>query len=142
MTSADLDRLVAVGVLQTEPPSDTEVDGLIASAEARLADARREELSLDSRFDLAYNAAHALATAALRCQGYRAQKRYIVFQALKTTLGVDEVTCRVLDRCHRARNETEYQGATAVEAKIVHDLLQAASVVQEAVARLVRARRA
>jgi hypothetical protein len=59
-----------------------EIDGLIRSGETRLRDAEIASLSLESRFDLAYNAAHALSLAALRCHGYRADKRYVVFQAL------------------------------------------------------------
>jgi uncharacterized protein (UPF0332 family) len=140
MTSPELDRLVSTGLLQKEPPGGSEINGLIASADARLADARRGVNSLDSRFDLAYNAVHALATAALRSHGYRAQKRYVVFQTLGLTLGVDTVTWRVLDRCHRARNETEYQGATHVNEKMVADLIAAASVVQDALHKLVRSR--
>ena len=54
----------------------------------RLADARRTNLAPDSRFDLAYNAAHALSLAALRKAGYRSDKRYTVFQTLPHTLGV------------------------------------------------------
>ena len=58
------------------------------SGENRLADAANPSLSLESRFDLAYNAAHALASAALRRLGYRAENRYVVFQALPHTLGL------------------------------------------------------
>lgn len=137
MTSAELDRLAAAGVLQKEPPARAEIEGLIASAKARLRDAHKPDLSPESRFDLTYNAAHALALAALRWHGYRAQKRYIVFQALGTTLGIDTVTRRLLDRCHRARNETEYQGAPPVTEKLVHELVEAASRVEEAVKKLV-----
>jgi hypothetical protein len=47
-------------------------------------------LSPEIRFDLAYNAAHALALAALRWNGYRLNNsRYIVFQALPHTLELD-----------------------------------------------------
>ncbi|HVS14100.1 MAG TPA: hypothetical protein VMV46_09250 [Thermoanaerobaculia bacterium] len=74
-------------MLKREPPAPSELEGLIASAVARLRDAENEDLSYDSRFDLAYNAAHALALAALRSHGYRADKRYLVFQALAHTLG-------------------------------------------------------
>jgi hypothetical protein len=43
---------------------------------------------MESRFDLAYNAAHALCLAALRWHGYRPTNRYIVFQGLPHTLGL------------------------------------------------------
>lgn len=138
MPSAELDRLVAVGLLQKEPPARSEIEGLIRSGEARLADARKTALSLDSRFDLAYNAAHALASAALRSQGYRAEKRYVVFQVLERTLGVEPATWRVLDRCHRTRNETEYEGASDVDERMVEDLIEAATTVEKAVRKLLR----
>ncbi|WP_291185050.1 hypothetical protein [Dokdonella sp.] len=76
------------GPLVSEPPDDAEIAGLVRSGRLRLADARNPSLSLDSRFDLAYNAAHALSLAALRSRGYRARHRYIVFQALPHTLGL------------------------------------------------------
>ena len=44
------------------------------------------QLSFSSRFDLAYNAAHALGLTALRRQGYSSDKRYLVFQCLVHTL--------------------------------------------------------
>jgi hypothetical protein len=62
----ELENLVRMGQLKREPPVASEVGGLLRSGEARLADATKQSLSLESRFDLAYNAAHALALAALR----------------------------------------------------------------------------
>lgn len=56
MTSAELERLVGPGGLKREAPSQTEFEGLVRSGRARLADAGKEDLSLESRFDLAYNA--------------------------------------------------------------------------------------
>ena len=88
MTSSELENLVAIGKLKREPASAREYDGLVRSGAARLVDARNEGLSLDSRFDLAYNAAHALALAALRRHGYRSENRALVFQLLTTTLGL------------------------------------------------------
>ena len=78
MTSSELENLVRLGHLKSEPASASEVEGLQRSGEARLADAAKEDLSLESRFDLVYNAAHALALAALRRLGYRPQNRYLV----------------------------------------------------------------
>mgnify|MGYP003678297794 CR=1 FL=1 len=66
MTHPQLNNLVKIGQLKTEPPADAELQGLLRSGNRRLADAERAELALESRFDLAYNAAHALALAALR----------------------------------------------------------------------------
>jgi hypothetical protein len=73
--------------LRKEPPNAKEFAGLERSGLTRLADAQKEANSLESRFDLAYNAAHALCLAALRRSGYRSANRYIVFQVLRTRSG-------------------------------------------------------
>ena len=82
MTSP-LENLAGPGKsLHREAADTNEYAGLLRSGIARLNDAKRPELSLESRFDLAYNAAHSLSLAALRRLGYRAQHRYVVFQVL------------------------------------------------------------
>jgi hypothetical protein len=86
MTSPELENLVGRGQLKREPPAASEIRGLLRSGEARLADARNRDLSLESRFDLAYNAAHALALAGLRLRGYRSENRFLVFQVLTHAL--------------------------------------------------------
>lgn len=53
-----LDNLVAIGKLKAEPADRAE--GLLRSGAARIVDAERSELSFESRFDLAYNAAGLL----------------------------------------------------------------------------------
>jgi len=74
--------------LQKEAPDAKEFAGLRRSALARLTDSAKNSNSMESRFDLAYNAAHALCLAALRWHGYRPTNRYIVFQGLPHTLGL------------------------------------------------------
>lgn len=80
-----LDNVVRIRQLETEPPSRAEMEGLIRSGIARLKDAQLQTLSLDSRFDLAYNAAHAFSLAAIRWHGYRSEHRFSVFQCLEHT---------------------------------------------------------
>ena len=64
MTSA-FESLSGPGkALRAEPPDKREFEGLIRSGHARLNDALNTSLSIESRFDLAYNAAHALCLAA------------------------------------------------------------------------------
>ncbi len=129
MTSA-LANLAGPGKpLAPEPPDAREFEGLKRSGLARLKDARNRTLSLESRFDLACNAAHALSLAALRRLGYRANHRYIVFQALPHTLGLGPEVWRVLDKCHHMRNVAEYEGAIDVDARIVTDLVAACETV-------------
>ena len=129
MTSA-LDNLTGPGKpLKAEPPDASEFEGLKRSGLARRKDARNKTLSLESRFDLAYNAAHALCLAALRRLGYRANHRYIVFQILPHTLGLGPEVWRVLDKCHHLRNVAEYEGALDVDVRIVTDLVAACETV-------------
>lgn len=54
------------GSLKAEPPDASKIAGLLRTGRTRLTDATNATLALDSRFDLAYNAAHALCLAALR----------------------------------------------------------------------------
>ena len=96
--------------LAAEPPDAAEFAGLKRSGLARLQDATNTSLSLEGRFDLAYNAAHALSLAALRWHGYRADNRYIVFQVLPHSLGLGAEIWRVLAKCHEVRNLGEYEG--------------------------------
>ena len=48
--------------LQAEPPDAKEIAGLVKSGLARLKDAQNATLAIESRFDLAYNAAHSLCS--------------------------------------------------------------------------------
>lgn len=109
--------------LRAEPPDEAEIAGLRRSAIARLKDAARQDLALDSRFDLAYGAAHALCVAALRRCGYRATQRYIVFQLLPHTLGLGPEVWRVLSKCHDLRNVAEYEGELQVTEELLVELL-------------------
>ena len=85
-----LDNLVKAGQLKREPPAQAEFDGLVRSGRVRLQDAEKVGLFIESRFDLAYNAAHSLSLAALRWHGYRSEHRYIVFQTLTHTLALEK----------------------------------------------------
>lgn len=97
MANDQLENLVKIGQLKAEPTTPEEVAGLTRSGLARLKDSKNEDLSRESRFDLAYNAAHALAPAALRATGYRSESRYLVFQCIQHTLDLPREQRRVLD---------------------------------------------
>lgn len=90
---------------------------------------------MESRFDLAYNAAHALCLAALRRTGFRPSQRYIVFQVLPHTLGLGPEVWRVLDLCHGKRNMSEYEGLLDVNERLVTDLIEATQRVADALVR-------
>lgn len=132
MTSALENLAGPTKPLVAEPPDEAEVRGLVRSGKARLADAGNAALSLESRFDLAYNAAHALCLAALRRKGYRARHRYIVFQVLPHTLELGPEVWRVLDQAHNKRNLSEYEGHVEVEERLVIDTIAACMRVADA----------
>jgi hypothetical protein len=129
MTSAELENLVRAGKLKREAPSASEIEGLRRSGEARLADAPKPGLSIESRFDLAYNAAHALSLAALRRLGYRSDNRYLVFQTLPHTLGVPPSIWRVFAKAHERRNLAEYEGLLDIDETLLGDLIDAGKAI-------------
>jgi hypothetical protein len=131
--SSPLENLCGPGKpLAKEPPDARELAGLKRSALARLKDAGNPANSLESRFDLAYNAAHALCLPALRWHGYRSGNRYIVFQVLPHTLNLGPEVWRVLAKCHEIRNLGEYEGDLNVDERIVADLTDACGKVATA----------
>ena len=136
MTS-QLDNLSGPGKpLRKEAPDPDEYAGLIRSGKVRLADAENPSISIEGRFDLAYNAAHALSLAALRRAGYRSANRYIVFQVLPHTLGLGPDVWRVLSKCHDVRNRGEYEGDLDLDERLVADLIAACRAVEKAIASL------
>ncbi len=136
MGDQQLDNLVRIGQLKPELPAEAEIQGLVRSGLRRLEDAERQELSLESRFDLAYNAAHALALAALRLRGYRSESRYLVFQCLQHTVDLPVEQWRVLDQAHRKRNLAEYEGYMDVDEQLVAATLRVTREVSERVNKL------
>jgi hypothetical protein len=139
MGTPRLDNLVSIGKLKAEAPATDELQGLLRSGRARLTDAENAALAIESRFDLAYNAAHAFALAALRFHGYRSESRYIVFQALQDTVGLVPTHWRVLDDAHRKRNLAEYEGALDLDGALVDSLIRIAREVERRVTELIGA---
>jgi len=136
MTSRELENLAKTGKLRVEAGDQQEFDGLLRSARTRLADAKIESLSIESRFDLAYNASHAMSLAALRWNGCRSGNRYLVFQCLQHTAGLGPEVWRVLSLYHDRRNRAEYQGHVDIDEQLVADLISAADILLEKVSAL------
>lgn len=137
MSDPQLDNLVRIGKLKTGSAAKTELTSLLHSGLQRLNDAERAELNLESRFDLAYNAAHALALAALRYKGYRSESRYLVFQSLIHTVNLPNELWRVLDQAHRQRNLAEYEGPADLNEQLVTALVRSAREVAKRVEALI-----
>lgn len=128
--SSPLENLAGPGkALTAEAPDPKEFAGLIRGGLARLKDAQNQAVSPEGRFDLAYNAAHALCLAALRYRGFRSGNRYIVFQVLPHTLGLGAQVWRVLAKCHEIRNLGEYEGDLDISEPLLADLIGACKAV-------------
>ncbi len=124
MTLENLDNLVKVKQLKVEPPDQNEFDGMVSSAKRRLKDAEVEAVSEEGRFLSAYGAAHVLSVAAMRWHGYRSDNRYLVFQCLQQTVGLENAKWRVLDKCHKQRNLAEYEGHLEITPQLLQELIK------------------
>ena len=116
------------GWLREHTSSIQEIGDLLSLVDRDLADAVRQEISADWRFNIAYNAGLQLATLVLYASGYRTgrgeSKHYRVIQALPLAMGSDFSVIRdYLDNCRRKRNRSEYDTAGAISEKEVDDLL-------------------
>ncbi|MEN9503906.1 MAG: hypothetical protein RI964_3191 [Pseudomonadota bacterium] len=123
MTLKKLDNLVKIKQLKVEAFDQAEFNGMLASAKRRLQDAKLPALSEESRFSLAYGAAHAVSLAAMRWHGYRSDNRYLVFQCLEDTAGLENMQWRVLDKCHKLRNLAEYEGQLDITPQLLKELI-------------------
>lgn len=109
-----LENLIGKG-LQQEPASPEELRRFLNKIATKLADAQSETLSLDSRFDLAYEALLQIGLAALRANGYRPDSRgghhLLALQTLNTTIGYPREKLRLLDEFRRQRATGLYDGS-------------------------------
>ena len=124
MGNKRLDALVKIKQLHQEPSNQDEIEALVESGKVRLVDAENTDLSIESRFDLAYNSAHSLALAALRKSGYRSVNRFLVFQCLEHTVGLPPAQWRVLSAAQDKRNSAEYEGVFDVNEELVGALIR------------------
>ncbi len=129
MPNERLENLVKIRQLKADPASKEEIAGLERLGVARLEDSKNADLNKESRFDLAYNAAHALPLAALRAAGYRSENRYLVFQCTQHTLNIEPEQWRVLDQAHRKRNLAEYEGDIDVDDQLLDALIRVADTI-------------
>jgi hypothetical protein len=126
MANDELKNLAGIRQLKEEPGTKEEIAGLLRSGTVKLDDAKNQSLNQESRFVLAYNAAHALSLAALRIAGYRSENRYLVFQCTQHTLDLAAEQWRVLDQAHRRRNLAEYEGDIDVDDQLLEALIRVA----------------
>ena len=60
----------------------------------------------------------------MRWHGYRSDNRYLVFQCLQQTIGLENAKWRVLDKCHKQRNLAEYEGHLEITPQLLQELIK------------------
>ena len=111
---------------------------LVVIADREISDASLDGMSIDGRFNHAYDAVRALAEAALHAAGYivpkGARKHERLIESLRFTVSGDiakEVD--FLDRCRRSRHKSLYERGGVLSQRDADELLEAARKLLTAV---------
>jgi uncharacterized protein (UPF0332 family) len=125
--------------LHAAEPNWETLKGLTDRASKAIADARRKNNALATRFATAYNAAFWLARVALEACGYRLAgsegHRTMVFQCLAHTVDWEDNRWRRLDDIHRLRNRFDYGDIIDVSETQVETIIADAQTLLEDVLR-------
>ncbi len=102
-----------------------EIAELLAVADRDLAASKTPGLHNDWSFNIAYNAALQVATAALAASGYqaeRANRHFCGIESLSLTLGTDAGTIRKFDIFRKKRNISDYERADTISSFEVKEM--------------------
>lgn len=139
-----LDNLVGRGLEKAAADRD-ELSRYLERIARKLADSRQGSISLDSRFDLAFEALLQIALAALRANGYRttsaAGHQQLAIQALPKSLGLDAQRVRALEEFRKKRSAGLYLAEFEPSAAEVEALVRAVERLQKDLAAWLKARR-
>lgn len=109
--------------------SRDEITRLLAIADRDIEQSQTAGLGPEWRFDIAYNAALQLATAALAATGYHAErqnKHRRTLECLGFAAKVDSDTVAFLDRCRRKRHAAVYDQIGAISDHEADEMLTTA----------------
>ena len=111
-----LENLIGKG-LQREPASAVEIRRFLDKIATKLNDAQNQQISLDTRFDTAYEALLQIGLVALRANGLRPDSRgghhLLALQTLNKSIGYPQDRLRLLDEFRRQRAAGLYDGSFA-----------------------------
>lgn len=109
-----LANLKTTGQLKEHTPTVGEIAQHIETARNLLKDTKREENSLEGRFNTGNSAGHALLMAAIKMHGYRPTSekghRAILYSLLADLVPAATAAQDTLSRVHQLRNRAEYDG--------------------------------
>ncbi len=123
------------GWLKVHKTNRNEITELMAVVVRDLAASKTPGLHNDWSFNIAYNAALQLATAALAASGYQAERanhHYRVIDSLSLTLGTDAETIKKFDIFRKKRNISDYERADSVSERDVEEMRLLAQKLKEA----------
>ncbi|MEK6243282.1 MAG: DNA-binding protein [Pseudomonadota bacterium] len=107
-----LDNLVGRG-LEKADTDKGEISRYLAKIRRKLEDSKKSSISLDSRFDIAFEALLQIALAAIRVNGYRtttgAGHQQLAIQLLPKSLGIESGEIRALDEYRKKRSIGLYE---------------------------------
>jgi uncharacterized protein (UPF0332 family) len=113
------------GILVAQKSSKEEIENLLGIVDRDYEDSGRD-MSHDSQFGIAYNAALKLATILLRASGYRVKGQgyhRTTIKLIPEILGKEHKDdSEYLDTCRRKRNEAEYDRAGGTTESEVNEL--------------------
>lgn len=139
-----LDKLVGRG-LEREPTDRVEVGRFLAKIDRKLADSRSSAISLDSRFDLAWEAVLQIGLTALRASGFRATSQaghqVLAIQTLDKTMGITKDRIRLLETFRKNRSAGLYEGTFDPSRAEVDSLMRAADELRAALLEWLTAKR-
>ena len=121
------------GWLREHRTSHQEIVDLFAVADRDLEACRTPGLVTDWQFNIAYNAALQLASAALAAAGYQAERanhHYRVIHSLALTIGTDVTTIGKFDIFRKKRNITDYERADTVSEAEAEEMRQLAEALR------------
>ena len=129
------------GWLKEHEPSREEIADLFTVADRDLEACQTTGLVNDWKFNIAYNAALQLATAALAAAGFQAERsnhHFRVIHSLELTIGLDQRLIRTFDAFRKKRNLTDYERAGAVSDLEVDGMRELAARLRTSVEEWIR----
>ena len=123
------------GWLKSHTTSQQEINELLAKVERDIAEASKDEITLDWRLAIAYNACLGCATIALRASGYRmpggAGQHYRTIQSLRFTINPDSDIIISLEAISKKRAIVSYDAAGTITEAEVEEARQLADQLLE-----------
>ena len=131
-----LENLRRIGQLKAHGPRAQEIQQLLLAARRNLSDARKDQISYETRFDAAYKAIMQAALAALMANGFRPDTNKpghhaTVVQSLTKTIGLTGERVVVLDTLRHKRNLSDYTGKEIDHASVEACIAEAENLLKD-----------